>query len=346
MRIRLSVLLALSLLFALVFPWICWAAGSMPDYKIAGPFKSHNLEVFIIHGADSMKGQQFLTLAEAMQQKALKVFETGEVNELACQNFSSLPVFIQSGDIVKGGRQDRTMQYDLIVPPNSKRMPLSSFCVEHGRWQQRGAESAETFSSSAKSISGKELKLAAKYKADQVAVWDSVSLSQSKLAMVVPAAPAMHDMRTGYASPTSFQLTMENKELEKSTNTYAKDLQTLASKDKDAIGYAFSIDGKLNSADVYASHDLFVKLWPKLLESTAVEAVAQKPSAGRVNAASAKPAQMEDVRNLLTSGDKGKSTLKKVSDGTNQVTRDSANAVYFETQTNDNAWLHRNYITK
>ena len=322
----------------------------MPDYKIAGPFKSHNLEVFIIHGADSMKGEQFITLAEAMQQKALKVFETGEVNELACQNFSSRPVFIQSGDIVKGGRQDRTMQYDLIVPPNSKRMPLSSFCVEHGRWQQRGAESAATFSSSAKSISGKELKLAAKYKADQGAVWDSVSVHQSRLAMAVPPAPPALVASGGYgggdASPTSLQLTVENKELEKSTGDYAKDLQALAGRDKDAIGYAFSIDGKLNSADVYASHGLFVKLWPKLLESTAVEAVAQKPSAGRANAASPKPAQKEDVRNLLTSGDKGKSTLKKVSDGTNQVTRDSANAVYFETQTKDNAWLHRNYITK
>jgi hypothetical protein len=318
----------------------------MPDYKITGPVKSHNLEVFIIHGADSMKGQQFLTLAEAMQQKTLKVFETGDVNELACQNFSSRPVFIQSGDIVKGGRQDRTMQYDLIVPPNSKRMPLSAFCVESGRWQKRGAESADTFSSAGKSISGKELKLAAKYKANQSEVWDNVSRSQSRLAMAVPVARAASPVSAGYASPTSLQLTMENKELEKTSNSYAKDLQALAGRDKDAIGYAFSIDGKLNSADVYASHDLFVKLWPKLLESTSVEAIAQKPSKGPASATSSKPAQSEDVRSLLTSSEEGKASVKKVSDGTNQVTRDSAKAVYFETQTKDNSWLHRNYITK
>ena len=41
------------------------------------------------------------------------------------------------------------------------------------------------------------------------------------------------------------------------------------------IGYAFAINGKVNSADVYASHELFQKLWPKLLESSAVEAFSE-----------------------------------------------------------------------
>jgi len=73
--------------------------------------------------------------------------------------FSSL---IQSGDIVKGGRQDRTMQYDLLVPPKSQKMPLSSFCVESGRWGKSEVYEIRCgLSSSTKSLSGKEMKLAA-----------------------------------------------------------------------------------------------------------------------------------------------------------------------------------------
>src|SRR5439155_8655574 len=44
----------------------------------------------------------------------------------------------------------------------------------------------------------------------------------------------------------------------------------------DVIGYAFAINGKINSADIYASNDLFKKLWPRLLKASAVEAVADK----------------------------------------------------------------------
>ncbi|MBS1957462.1 MAG: hypothetical protein JST89_24965 [Cyanobacteria bacterium SZAS-4] len=338
MNTRYGVFVALTLLASLTAPCASWATATLPDYKIDGPVKSRNLEVFIIHGSDSVRGQNIQTLSEAMKAKTLKVFETGNVNELACQNLSNLPVFIQSGDIVKGGRQDRTMQYDLLVPPHSKKMPLSSFCVESGRWQKRGAESDAVFSSSMKALPGKELKLAAKYTAEQGAVWASVSKSQRQLSRQAK------QIREN-ASPTSLQMSLEDKDLAKTATTYTNDLKTLASKDKDAIGYAFSIDGKLNSADVYASHDLFVKLWPKLLEATAVEAVSNISTADK-GAPTPKPVAVDDVKNFLSSSEQGKSALKKVSSETSQETRDSAKTVYFESRSDGSGWLHKNYIMK
>ena len=41
------------------------------------------------------------------------------------------------------------------------------------------------------------------------------------------------------------------------------------------IGYVTVINGKVSSADVYASHELLTKVWPKLLNSAAVEAFAE-----------------------------------------------------------------------
>lgn len=339
MKLSIGALLALFLLFALVLPWSSFAATSNPNYKISGPYNSRNLQVFLIKGSDTMKGQEFLTLSEALAKKELKVFETGSVNELAVQNFSKQPVFIQSGDIVKGGQQDRTMQYDIIVPPNSKRMPISSFCVENGRWTGRGSEPTDHFSSS-NSMGSMDLKMAARYDGDQGKVWSKVAEVQGKLAAKTKASVVAS------ASPTSYQLTLENKDVEKAKGEYAKQLSDLAAKNPDAIGYAFAIDGKLKNADIYASHNLFVKLWPKLLQATAVEAVAAPKPAP--TAAPAPAPKVADVDSFLHSTAHAKPAQKQVSDDTNQVTRDSSKAVYFETQASKqgNAWLHRNYMTK
>ena len=64
-----------------------------------------------------------LTLDEALGNGSVKVVETGEVNELKIENTGGEPVFIQSGDIVKGGRQDRTLTTSLILPPHSGEIP-------------------------------------------------------------------------------------------------------------------------------------------------------------------------------------------------------------------------------
>ena len=70
-----------------------------------------------------------------MKDKILIVKETGTVNQLTVENSSATEtVFIQAGDIVKGGKQDRVLTVDMILPPKSGAIPISSFCVEQNRW--------------------------------------------------------------------------------------------------------------------------------------------------------------------------------------------------------------------
>src|SRR5258705_5072243 len=123
----------------------------------------------------------FITLQEALAQKKVIVYETKEVNELAIKNLSNQDVYVQAGDIVRGGDQDRMISVDFIVPPRSGRMPIAAFCVESGRWSKRGNEEARVFSSSENSVATKELKLAAKSANSQQAVWENVSVAQQKL---------------------------------------------------------------------------------------------------------------------------------------------------------------------
>ena len=42
----------------------------------------------------------------------------------------------------------------------------------------------------------------------------------------------------------------------------------MAGKHKDIVGFAFAINGRINSAEIYPSNGLFAKMWPKLLKSS------------------------------------------------------------------------------
>lgn len=306
------------------------------DYRLEGPFTEGNLAVFLIHGKDKIKGQTFLTLEEALIQKKVIVRETREVNRLTIQNVSSEEVYVQSGDIVKGGAQDRMLVVDLILPPRSAEIPISAFCVEHGRWSQRGNESSSVFSSSSNSVASREVKLAAKLKSSQSEVWREVSVAQDKLSTTVGARV------NGDASPSSLQLALENKDVQKTTESYIKSLAGIVDGKPDVIGYVFAINGKINSADVYASSALFKKLWPKLLKASAIEAVAELRQGEKFDAP--KPAE---VRGLLDDS-KGEEKQKDVSGRVQMVTRESDGNVSFETRdrAKGDVWVHRNYIKK
>ncbi|HMG75080.1 MAG TPA: DUF6569 family protein [Pyrinomonadaceae bacterium] len=313
-------------------------AQGKDEYRLEGPFTRGNLTVFLIHGKDRIKGQTFITLQEALVQRKVIVRETRSVNELSIENISREEVYVQSGDIVKGGQQDRMMAVDLILPPHSGRIPISAFCVENGRWSKRGSEEVTVFNSSANVIAGRELKLAAKNAESQGEVWRQVAVAQDKLSANTGTRV------NGAASPTSFQLALENKQVQASADNYVKALGSIVEGKPDVIGYVFAINGKINSADVYASSSLFKKLWPKLLQASAIEAVAELHRGEKFAAPAA-----DAVKGFLDDSPKGADEKQKdVSSRVQMVTRESKENVFFETRdrAKSDAWVHRNYIKK
>lgn len=306
-------------------------------YRLEGPFTQGNLSVFLIHGKDKMKGATFLTLQEALVQRKVIVRETRSVNELTIENISSEEVYVQSGEIVKGGAQDRMMAVDLILPPRSGKIPISAFCVENGRWSQRGNEQVAVFGSSANIVAGRDVKLAARNASSQTEVWRQVAVAQDKLSANTGTRV------NGAASPTSYQLALENKQVQASSDSYFKALEGIVDGKTDVIGYVFAINGKINSADVYASSALFKKLWPKLLKASSIEAVAEMRQGERFDAP--KPAA---VQGFLDESEKGVDKPKDVSPRVQMVTRESDDNVFFETRdrAKSSTWVHRNYIKK
>src|SRR5262249_27762886 len=157
---------------------------SSADYRLSGPYAYDNLTVFLVHGPETLDGSNFLTLSEALEQKKAVVHETSEVNQLAIENLSgNQDVYVDSGDVVKGGKQDRTLPYDAIVGTRSGRVPIDSFCVESGRWSKRGKEDVVVFAASTSNVGNvKSLKgsLSSGREA-QGEVWRGVEQTQERL---------------------------------------------------------------------------------------------------------------------------------------------------------------------
>jgi hypothetical protein len=283
--------------------------------------------------------ESLITLEEALAQKYVVVYETSEVNELAIENVSAnREIFVQSGDIVKGGKQDRVLAVDVVVEPRSGKLPIDAFCVEHGRWSQRGAETANAFSMSDMMVATKDLKMATRVNRSQSEVWEKVDEAQQKLNKSVAADVRAED------SASSLQLSLENEKVRKTADGYIEKLSGIVKGQTDIIGYAFAINGKLNSADVYASNSLFSKLWPKLLKASAIEATAESVIGERIEGVA-----IDRVAEFLARAEQGAQVSERqVTDRIRMVTRESEQHVLSETRDlkHDGKWLHRNYLAK
>ena len=78
-----------------------------------------------------------------MEQQSLAE-SSADVNQLALLNRSGKPLYLMPGEIIVGGRQDRTIAQEYVIPPGNKPVTIEVFCVEHGRWAGRGAMETTT----------------------------------------------------------------------------------------------------------------------------------------------------------------------------------------------------------
>ena len=314
-------------------------------YEIGKSCTFKNLQLFFLATDKNMIDKEYITLSEAMNHKYVTVIETSNVNQLAVENHSSHFVFISAGDIVKGGRQDRTIGKDIILPPKSGKVPLASFCVESGRWQQRGAETSDEFSTSNNSLSSRELKLAAKKNENQGEVWNQVNRQQEKVNESMVANyeyDSSFDVRDEN-SETSLQLTLENKDLQKIKAEYEAFFKKLGFDTNKTVGFVYAINGEIYGIDIYNNYKLFNDLWPKLLDAVIVEAISDNTQEDF------KPIDATAILSLVKSFDSAKAETEKEeinSETTFSITT-TPDAVKFETfdKREDNRLLHLNYIT-
>ncbi len=91
------------------------------------------------------------------------------------------------------------------------------------------------------------------------------------------------------------------------------------------------------------SNALFAKLWPKMLEASAVEAVAELKADGKFE-----PVKKETAQAFLLAAQDGKTETKTVTARTSLVKCETEKSLFFETRDRrrSDGWVHRNYLAK
>jgi len=293
-----------------------------PGYKVLDPIRHGNLTVFPVVAAKSYPTGEFLTLDEGLRSGDVVVTEAGnvqglirrhpmpairnegaQVNRLVLVNNSKRPLLLLAGEIVSGGKQDRVIGKDRIVPPESDPVDLSVFCVEPGRWvatsQNFGASEA-MYSANGGPLPHAAAPMAimaqpsvrAKAMADkdQNQVWAEVRKQHQQAMEMVEVSGAAPTVATDLASTSSYAKLNENTEVKKQVDAVAKPIeqnyQSLIRQlhDRNAVGVVVAVNGRIIWADVFASTDLLEKYWPKLVRSYASEAVVTRAKEVEVTA--------------------------------------------------------------
>ena len=272
-----------------------WAGGPIDDggYKVLPAIVRGNLAIFPVIAGRTYDTSQLLTLDEGVRTGQVTVTEAGderglvrpgreipqrgsaEVNKLVLYNNSSHPLLLLAGEIVTGGKQDRVIGSDRIVPPNAGPIDLGVFCVEPGRW----VASSTKFGSMGAQMAQPSVRNSAMAEKNQSQVWANVRSSNANIAhrAMAGAPPTVGSPVEALGGTTSYAKVFASPPVAKMVAEYGgqESEQSILSelRSKGATGVVVAVNGRVLWADVFASTELLTKYWPKLMRSYVAEAM-------------------------------------------------------------------------
>jgi hypothetical protein len=298
-------------------------ALAQPGWRLAQPITYDNLTIFPVVSPDDANTSEFATLDDALASGDALVTEQGasmrrmrdgsvapysaagpQVNQLVLINRGKRPLILLAGEVVSGGKQDRVIGKDRIVPAGAQPLPLDVFCVEHGRW----TPGAEQFSAAHLMVHPSVREKAA-VEQDQTQVWAAVrgdtppvgANSQSSRVEPEAAGPVISSgtlaLAIESAGTQSYQRIYKSSPIGNSAETFAQEIErrfkreTGALKGEQVVGVVVAFGPEVSWSDIFASSELFDSYWPKLLRSYVVEAMT-RPGIRRV-------ASLDDARDFL-----------------------------------------------
>jgi len=287
---------------------------ALSSYHVLAPIESGNLLLFPVVRGTKMPPSPFVTLDEGIKSGEVEITEAGrvrglvrprpsdsprdgvlrphpgppayrgdQVNTLVLINNSDKPLLLLAGEIVTGGKQDRIIAKDRIVPAGGDPIDLGVFCIEPGRW----TEDTATFHASAKASTQsimvqpmvREKAMVAK---DEQEVWNSVHGSiAGALEAPAPASSgsAMNTPAPSNLGTTSYARAMQNSAVSAKVDeaaaplTKSRDQILQRLREEHAVGVVVAVRGEIVWADLFSDTDLLARYWTKLVRSYAAESL-------------------------------------------------------------------------
>jgi len=271
------------------------------DWRILDPVLYENISVFPVVAPYGQDTSAFLTLEEGLATGEVLIRERGSeemvrgrdgrpvsilqtagasVNQLVLLNRSKRPLLLLAGELVSGGKQDRVIGKDRIVPVGAPPLPLDVFCVEHGRWTGSSKFAA------APTIVHPSVRERAAVDQQQTEVWNAVRGGTTVQADSAAPAPMISEGRlqsaiAGNARTEAYEKIYQSAAVGVSIDDFVAEVQrrfasaTSGLKGERVVGVVVGYGGEVAWSDIFASGDLFDRYWHKLLRSYAVEALAR-----------------------------------------------------------------------
>lgn len=283
--------------------------------EVGAPITYKNLTIFPVKGTDQTT-REYVTLDQALSKGFLEVTEvgSGRVNEVLVRNKSDQYVFMMAGEVIVGAKQDRMLSDDVLVPPRSGRLLVRVYCTERGRW------SGPTTAFGTGGFGGfVSLRAGARQTESQSYVWMRIRQKRDQLAPAGAPTEALAAVRESESVQKRLQPYRESK------------LGAVPELAKDTLGVVVYVGGKVKAADVFGRRDLLERLWPKLLEAYAMDAIDAKENGAKVGTAEARSFLQQAVR---------ASTSRKDTPGAGDLLSLRSSAVAGQALLHDGALVH------
>ena len=263
---RMTGLLAVTFLGAMVARAGADEVALDDDTLVGAPATYKNLTFYPLVARTAPVGPalgQYLVLDEGLKSGAVQVLEKGEgeVNRLTLKNRAQKPLFVMSGEVVIGGKQDRIIGKDSIIGAGET-VDVPVYCVEHGRWTESG--DGRRFRS-AGSMADTQVRKQAAIKDSQSDVWREVAAKNGKRGL---------ENQTG-----TYRQVATGGDVAKAIQPYSEKLDPALAAPL-VVGMVVALNGRVVGVEQFAAPALFAKLRGKLARSYYVDALDQPVQAG------------------------------------------------------------------
>lgn len=233
-------------------------AAFVAELVVHRPVGYRGLTVFPLTLRRVRDAYDYATLDESVHAGWLVVTErgAGTVPQVMVQNTSSRTVFLMAGELIAGGKQNRIIADDVLVPPYSPPIPIAVRCIEQGRWHGRSPK----FKAQA-GVAPQSVRRQAQTGASQEQVWSEVRHRLRAMGQT----PAGEDLAAAVRSPA-----VQGKLAE-----YVEAI--VPGLPRQCVGVVVAQGVGIVGTDAFANWRVFSKLRRKVLHAYALDVLSPKP---------------------------------------------------------------------